>query len=56
MRVRVAKRVTARGEAVWAIEVKRWWLPFWTRVDYWAHKPTAIEKATALKQPDITEI
>jgi len=56
MRVKVQRYISLWGEIRWGIYVKRWWFPFWVRVDYWESKGPALHHAETIKHPQITEI
>jgi hypothetical protein len=56
MRVKVQRFVTYHGESQYGIYVKRWWFPFWVRVEYWHSEQIAIKKAEAIKHPQPVEI
>ena len=56
MRVKVQKYISLWGEIRWGIYIKRWWFPFWVRADYWCSEKIAIDHASTIKNPKITEI
>lgn len=56
MRVKVQRRVSARGDLQYGIYIKRWWLPVWICVDYWLDEAVAIKKAEVIKHPNSVEI
>ena len=56
MRVKVQRYISPGGELRWGIYVKRWWFPFWVRVDFWMSEELAIFHAEFIKHQQITEI
>jgi len=56
MRVKVQRRVSARGELQFGIYIKRWWFPFWVLVDYRFQEGIAIKHAEHIKHPKPVEI
>ena len=56
MKVKVQKYISLQSDIRYGIYVKRWWFPFWVKVDYWLDEKVAIDHAVLLKHPKSVEI
>jgi hypothetical protein len=56
MRVKVQRYIAMSGDQRFGIYIKRWWSPFWVRIDSWASEQNAIKRAELIKHPKPVEI